>query len=92
LGDGIGGVLICINFGILNYRKEESMTKQSKKEIVTPEMINEMIVKKGGKPIPMVNQGPKRTWVQIIPRTQTTPKSDTENQDTLNESIDKEEI
>jgi hypothetical protein len=42
------------------------MTDQPKKEKITPEMLNEMLVKKGMKPV-LVNQGPKRTYVRIIP-------------------------
>jgi|GEM_PF-7032103 len=65
------------------------MTEQPKREKTIGEQLDEMLIKKGLPPIPMVNQSPKRAWITIHPRT---PKSDTKNQDTLDESIDKEEL
>jgi hypothetical protein len=64
--------------------EEENMSKQSKKERITPEMINERL-KKMGLPPALVNQGPKRTIIRIIPRTR---KSDTENQSKDSEAKD----
>ena len=68
------------------------MTKQSKKEIVTPEMINEAIAEEKGKTNANGKPGSQTNLGTNNPKDPKTPKSDTENQDTLNESIDKEEI
>ena len=66
------------------------MTEQKSKGQLLAEEFNRLCRERGLRPIPIVKPDKPRIWVTIHPVK--TPKSETENQDTSDESAEKEDL